>query len=110
MYQQGDIVIVSFPFTDAANSKPRPAIVLSNRIVNNSQDVILAQITATIRNDNFSFALEDRFVDTPLNRQSEIRCHKIFVMEKRLIKKKISNLIPAQRTILFSKICALLQP
>jgi len=33
-YNQGDIVLVDFPFSDLQNSKRRPAIVVSNSIVN----------------------------------------------------------------------------
>jgi mRNA interferase MazF len=53
-YKQGDIVFVPFPFSDDTGSKFRPAIVISNNRVNNSLDIILAQITAKPRNDEFT--------------------------------------------------------
>lgn len=89
---QGDIVLVHFPFTDGKRSKPRPAIVISNSIVNKTNDVILAQITSTLRNDDFSFELEEAQLSHSLRKPSEVRCHKVFVMEKKLIIKKISRL------------------
>ena len=57
-YNQGDIVLVPFPFTLGTSSKPRPAIVVSNSIVNKTQDVILAQITSKPRKDEFTYILD----------------------------------------------------
>jgi len=53
-YIQGDIVLVPFPFTMGTSSKVRPAIVVSNSTVNNTEDVILAQITSKPRKDVFT--------------------------------------------------------
>jgi mRNA interferase MazF len=103
-YNQGDIVLVPFPFTDGANSKPRPAIVVSNSKVNSTQDVILAQITSQPRADDFSFALENSSLDIPLHQSSQVRCHKIFTMQKSVIIKKISSLKSSGITSLKSKI------
>ena len=44
-YNQGDIVLVKFPFTNQLGFKRRPAIVVSNNVINSSADVILAIIT-----------------------------------------------------------------
>jgi mRNA interferase MazF len=90
-YLQGDIVLVPFPMTDMSASKPRPAIVVSNKKVNNTQDVILAAITSTLRNDDFSFSLDNK-VTTPLRKPCEVRCHKLFTAAQSIIKKKISSL------------------
>ena len=46
-YRQGDIVLVSFPFTDLTATKKRPALVISpNSINQQNQDLILAAITS----------------------------------------------------------------
>jgi mRNA interferase MazF len=103
-YFQGDIVLVPFPFSDAVNTKTRPAIVVSNKSINGSQDVILAAITSNIRNDKFSYELEDHKVDTSLGLQSEIRCNKVFTMEKSIIKKRISKLKAEHCCEIFAKI------
>lgn len=58
-YTRGDIVLIPFPFTDLTASKLRPAIVVSNSNVNKTTDLILAQITSEIKNDNFSFEIRD---------------------------------------------------
>lgn len=91
-YEQGDIVLVPFPFTVGTSSKPRPAIVVSNSIVNKTQDVILAQITSKPRKDFFTYVLETDKLSQSLNLVSQVRCHKIFIIEKSTIFKKISKL------------------
>lgn len=91
-FRQGDIVLVPFPFTDGIQSKVRPAIVISADRVNNSQDIILAQITSIPRNDEFSFFIHTDMLDAPLHKESQVRSHKIFILEQKLIKAVISRL------------------
>ncbi len=46
-YKRGDIVLVSFPFTDLSSSKRRPALVVSPDSFNQTlQDIVLAAITS----------------------------------------------------------------
>ena len=103
-YKQGDIVLVLFPFSDLSNQKQRPAIILSNDIVNFSSDVVVAQITSQIKNDGFSFYLDRKFLTTPLIKDSEVRCHKIFSADKTIIRKSISSLLPEHLSNLIGKI------
>ncbi|MGN6617936.1 MAG: type II toxin-antitoxin system PemK/MazF family toxin [Ilyomonas sp.] len=44
-YKRGDIVWVKFPFSDASANKLRPALIISNNIVNQTGDYLLMQIT-----------------------------------------------------------------
>ena len=106
-YEQGDIVLVPFPFTMCTSSKVRPAIVVSNSIVNKTQDVILAQITSKPRRDLFTYVLDSKKLSDSLNHTSQVRCHKIFIIEKETIHKKISKLNDEGITELKSKIFAL---
>ena len=49
IYNQGDVLLVPYPFTDQSETKQRPAIVLSGAAYNQSHpDVILAPITSQI--------------------------------------------------------------
>ena len=51
-YRQGDIVLVSFPFTDLTSSKRRPALVLSPDSLNTAgEDLVLAAVTSHITDD-----------------------------------------------------------
>lgn len=106
-YSQGDIVLVPFPFTMGTSSKVRPAIVVSNSIVNITQDVILAQITSKPGNDNFTFVLDTAKLSTSLNLPSQVRCHKIFIIHKSTILKKIASLNQEGVLELKSKILSL---
>jgi mRNA interferase MazF len=49
MFQRGDIVSVNFPFTDMHGEKLRPAIIISNEIVNQTGDVIIVMITSKFK-------------------------------------------------------------
>ena len=65
-YRQRDIILVPYPFSDLSTIKKRPAIVVSNELVNKSNDVIIARITSIPHFDSFSFLIEDFMVDNPL--------------------------------------------
>lgn len=88
---QGDICLVPFPYTDLSGTKYRPAVVISNSSVNSSGDLILAAITSKLRQDSFSYPILNEKVVSPLPKESEIRCHKIFTAQRKLIKKKITS-------------------
>ena len=56
-YRRGDIVLVSFPFTDLSSSKRRPALVISPDSFNEQgQDVVLIAITSQEPDDNASLS------------------------------------------------------
>ncbi len=95
-FNQGDIVLVTFPLTDLSSSKVRPAIVVSGIDLNNTDDVILAAITTNIRNDDFSFLIENSHLTKPMARQSEVRCHKLFTCHESIIQKAITTLSKTQ--------------
>lgn len=52
-YKRGDIVLVSFPFTDLSSSKRRPALVVSPDPFNErGQDLVVVAITSQMPEDN----------------------------------------------------------
>lgn len=91
MYQQGDIVLMPFPFSDLSQAKRRPAVILSKNSIN-GKDLIAVQITSTRRLDLFSFPLPHSTVIEPLPATSEVRINKLFTVDASLIVKKISKL------------------
>ncbi len=91
-YTQGDIVIVPVPFTDNERYKLRPAIVISNEIVHKTDDVMIVQITSKFKDDGLNLILTDEHVTELLPVKSYVRVHKVFVLEKHLIKGKVSSL------------------
>lgn len=91
-YKRGDIVWVKFPFSDASSNKIRPALVISNNTVNVTGDYLLMQITTRLRSDKLSLVITQKdFNDHPLLKQSELRLHKIFILNQGLIADKITS-------------------
>ena len=85
-YRKGDIVWVDFPFTDGSQSKPRPAMIISNSKVNRTGDYLLIMITSKIKKDNLSVEMKNSdYHNKPLEIRSFIRLHKIFIINETLI-------------------------
>lgn len=91
IYKTYDTVVVPFPFTDALNSKNRPAIILSSEFFNHAGYTILAMITSAHKN---AWPLDIKIHDLKscgLEKSSVIR-FKLFTLDNRLIKAKIGML------------------
>jgi mRNA interferase MazF len=57
-YRRGDIVLVSFPFTDLTFAKRRPALVVSPDIFNElNQDLILLAVTSQLNSFPYSISV-----------------------------------------------------
>ncbi len=109
-YSQGDVVIVPFPFTDLSGSKNRPAIVISNDLVNKSQDVILAQVTTQRIGGPLGFTMTNSDVSVPFrapHTSMNVYCKKIAVIDKSLIRKKISALSPNKLSVLLDQVSSI---
>jgi mRNA interferase MazF len=108
-YLQGDIVLIKFPFSDLTGSKLRPAVIVSNSVVNKTKDIILAQISSEITNDEFSILIEDSHVTYSLREACEVRCQKLFTAEKSIVKQKISSFKLSNYPLIREKIESLLK-
>ena len=91
LYKQGDIVVVRFPFTDGSEFKKRPALVISNDLVNDTGDYLLVQITSKTHADGLSIEIENTDVLRPLALRSYVRSHKIFTVNESLVLSKITE-------------------
>lgn len=103
MYNQGDIIIVNYPFSDDfKKSKLRPAIIISNQNSNVlDNDLLICPITTLIRASAFSYLIDENDITDALPRNSEIRCNKIATIRATLIINKISFLkLNAQNKVL----------
>lgn len=88
-FMKGDIVVVSFPFTNLQESKHRPAMVLSNLRGN---DLILCLITSKSRVDVYSVILKKiDFIKGYLKHESVIRPNVLFTIENSQIRYKIGE-------------------
>ena len=94
MYQQGDIVVVLFPFADNSQHKKRPALIISNALVNKTGDYLMVQITSKQKTDGLSLQINQTdFSNEPLVLKSFIRCHKIFLLNESMILNKKLHLV-----------------
>ena len=103
-FYKGDIVMIPVPFTDNKGYKLRPAVVISNDTVHQTGDIMIVQITSKLKQDKLSISITNDDVTDDLPAQSYIRVHKIFVLEQRLIKGKVSSLKIAKYQELIQKI------
>lgn len=87
---KGNVVVLSFPFTDLTATKKRPAIVAANL---DDDDAILCQITSKERKDKHAIQLEtDDFKEGQLKGTSNIRSNKIFTANKEVILYKVGTI------------------
>lgn len=89
-FNQGDIVLIPYPYTDLSNTKKRPVIIISKDAINKN-NFIVSKITSVIRNDQFTFAIKDSDTDIKLRFKSEVRTNEIFTVHKSLIIKNIAS-------------------
>ena len=87
---KGDVVVVTFPYSDLSNTKRRPALVISKI---DGDDVILCMITSTNRSDRFSIALEGSDFQTgSLDRDSYIRPNRLFTADTNIVIRKAGQI------------------
>ena len=92
IYDKWDIVVVPFPFADIPKSKPRPALVISNKKFNSKNShTTLMMITSSVTYKWFSDVEILDLAKTGLPKTSFLRM-KVFTLDNRLIKKKIGTL------------------
>ena len=92
MYQQGDIVLIPYPYTDLSSAKRRPVVILSKDAINRDF-FIVAKITSVLRSDGLSFLLKNTDLENPIPKTSEVRTNEVFTAHKSLIIKKFTKVI-----------------
>lgn len=94
-FNQGDVVLVPFPFTDLSAVKQRPALILSPKRLNKVRtDLIVAAISSQIPNvigeDEILLSEADQRT-AGLPKTSIIKLGKIFTIHQGLIRKKLGG-------------------
>ncbi|MEK6818542.1 MAG: type II toxin-antitoxin system PemK/MazF family toxin [Nanoarchaeota archaeon] len=94
IFQQRELVLLPYPFSDQGGSKVRPAIIVSNDNFNKRcEDCVLVPLTTVIKDEPFSLILnQDSLESGKLLKQSRIRIDKIFTIKKNLIIMKIGKI------------------
>ena len=91
--KKGDIVLVSYPFTDLSAKKFRPALVLV--LEDDDGDLILAFITSAVTKKS-RFDIEILKGKSGLHKDSVLKLKKIMTIHKSLIAGKIGSISQEQ--------------
>ncbi len=94
MYNQREIVLVPFPYSDLSSSKRRPVLIISNNNYNkNYPDILVTVITSNLFKDDYSVELKNNDLEVGiLPEQSIIKCHKLFTIDQSQVLKRFSIL------------------
>ncbi len=102
---KGDIVLITFPFTDLSGSKLRPAVVLADT----SLDFTVCFITTQIQWKESTDVLLSPNPANGLRKQSLIRISKLATLDKSLAKGLLGRLSESELTELNAKLKSLFQ-
>jgi len=93
VFEQGEILIVPFPFSDLSALKQRPILVLSKKSYNeNVADIITCGITSNINNAKYSVLIRQRDLESGyLPTMSRIKVDKLFTLEQSIVKKRLAK-------------------
>ncbi len=94
IFQQKELVLLPYPFSNQGGSKVRPAIIVSNDNFNKRcEDCVMVPLTTVIKEEPFSIIInQDSLESGRLLKQSRIRIDKIFTIKKSLIMMKIGKI------------------
>ena len=88
MYEQKEIVLIPFPYSDLSFYKKRPALIISNNEVNKTQDRICCLVTTKAHKSDL--LLTKNFLEEGnLPFKSFIKAHRIFTINENIIIKKL---------------------
>ena len=89
MFEQRDIVLIPFPYTDLTGAKLRPALIISNGKLNSSEDRICCLVTSNQTDDG---VLVNHFEAGNLPFKSWIKPYRLFTIHEKIIKKKLCKI------------------
>ena len=91
MYDQRDIILIPFPYSDLTGFKKRPALILSNSILNKTDDRICCLITSQKTKEGV--IIDNKSIEEGnLPFKSWAKPHRIFTIDKKIILKKICKI------------------
>jgi|SRR3989344_7002931 len=98
----GDIIVVSFPFTDLSAMRRRPALVMSSI---QGEDIIICEITSKIRIDPYVVLLENQdLMFGRLKVNSIIRTNRILTIHRNKIIYKFDKISDSKLKEVLDKI------
>jgi len=92
MYEQKEIVLMPFPYSDLTGAKQRPALIISNDKLNKTEDRICCLITSNKPKDK-GILIENKHMENgKIVFESWVKPHRIFTINKKIINKKIGSI------------------
>jgi len=108
-YEQGEILLVPFPFSDLSSIKQRPVLVLSKKQDNlECEDIITCGITSNLKDTRHSVLIENsNLIHGQIPTKSRIKVDKLFTLSKDIIRKKISRINKETFELVKKQFCSL---
>jgi mRNA interferase MazF len=95
MLKAGDIIVASVQFTDTAEVKTRPAVVLFEELGN----VVIAGITSNLKMKGIPLTKSEGAI-----KDSVIKLNCIFTISQEMVSKVIFNLSDEKKALIFEKL------
>ncbi|MBU0958484.1 MAG: type II toxin-antitoxin system PemK/MazF family toxin [Nanoarchaeota archaeon] len=94
VFNQKELVLLPYPFTDQKGSKVRPAVIISNNQFNvRCEDCVMVPLTTIIKTEPYSFVIQQKDLEKGnLLKSSRVRIDKLFTVNKSLILMKIGKI------------------
>lgn len=89
IYNQREIVLVPFPYSDLSSAKKKPVLIVSNNTYNKSfPDILVCAITSNSERNEYSIFLADADLEVGiLPETSVIKFHKFTVQQSKILKR-----------------------
>ena len=93
MFEQMNILVVPFPFTDLSGLKQRPVLVLSSNEYNRkTKDIVTCGITSNLKDAAYSVLItNDDLKEGRIPARSRIKVDKLFTLEQGIVRKKVAK-------------------
>ena len=86
MYEQGEVILIPFPYSDLTGIKKRPALIVSNKKLNHSDDRLCCLITSSKPKEGI---LVNSFQKGKLPFKSWVKPHRLFAVNNKIIAKSL---------------------
>lgn len=108
--EQGELLLVPFPFSDQSGRKVRPVIIVSNNEFNKySDDIIVIGVTSNYLKDRYSISLTDDNLDEgKLLTKCVVKIENILKLDKELIIKKIGKINKQTLKDIINRVCLII--
>jgi len=94
VFNQGEIIIVPFPFSNLSGVRQRPVLVLSKTdYLKECEDIITCGITSNLKDSRYSLLIDNsNLIEGNIPIKSRIKIDKLFTLEQSIVIKKIGRI------------------